>query len=615
MIYNNDMYDEEDMIYVNDDMNYDMNYDDDEDDNDSSCVVRPSALQMAINYRIEKERKEQKLKEIELEEKKNREETEQFKKVVSSRLNWLNNNISTSVVNNKKHNDAEYPDLLSSLQKKQDDDSWTQVKVKTKKQASDIEKQPENTNIKSKMCNKGAECKRGSKCDFAHNRYELKPLECFYDNCKNVRLVKDGKYINKYGKCERLHKGETMTSFYVRNNLRDNMTIDEMNKLYEEFEENSKKITSDELKMIESLPCNKYILINDIAFFGKQKEVLDKKVNDNSRQQQKYVKFIKKVDYYKQPRVTGGDVIASNKKIKYVKEDADKVYLREKNRLLIEIKSLKTYITSDERALDRIKSSKYDAGYIKKREDELKNKMKKLKELEKELSELKVKKEEDTIKDDAVVDEVIEEVVEKKEEVVVEKDEITITIISNTKREDEKVAIVIPEIIIPTVAVDDVVDDNNKWKLVVKKERKTSVSSTPVSSISKVTTTSAVSSSLIKTQMCRSVENKTPCPHGKNCRYAHKKEELVQKPKIESVLVTKTQMCKSITQNIPCPHGAKCRYAHNFNELKVQDCSYGKECKMVNFVSGEYRNSNNYKTCCYKHPGETKTNFMKRNNF
>ena len=241
MIYNNDMY-EDDMTYdmAYDDMtNEDMNYDE-EDDNTSSCAVRPSALQMAINYRLEKERKEQKLKEIELEEKKNREETEQFKKVVSSRLNWLNNNISTSVVNNKKHNDAEYPDLLSSLQKKQDDDSWTQVKVKTKKQTLEKEKLPENTNIKSKMCNKGVECKRGSKCDFAHTRYELKPLDCFYDNCKNVRCVKEGKYINKYGKCERLHKGETMVSYYIRNNLRENMTIDDMNKAYEEYENNSR---------------------------------------------------------------------------------------------------------------------------------------------------------------------------------------------------------------------------------------------------------------------------------------------------------------------------------------------------------------------------------------
>ena len=606
------MYEEDMMPY--EDMTYeDMNYDDEEDDNNSSCVVRPSALQMAMNYRLEKERKEQKLKEIELEEMKNKEDTEQFKKVVSSRLNWLNSNNNRNVVdNNKKHDDAEYPDLLSSLQIKQDDDSWTQVKVKTKKQVSEKEKQPENTNIKSKMCNKGVECKRGSKCDFAHTRYELKPLECFYENCKNVRHVKDGKYINKYGKCERLHKGETMVSYYIRNNLRENMTIDDMNKAYEEYENNSRKITSDQLKLIESLPCNKYIMINDIAFFGKQKEeVLEKKVNDTSRQHQKYVKFVKRVDYYKQPRVAGGDTVVSSKKIKYVKEDAEKVYIREKNRIMNEIKSLKTYITSDERALDRLKTNKYDVVYIKKREDELKNKMKKLKDLEKELSELKVKKEEDVIEDDAVVDEIIEEVVEKKEEVVVEKDEIVITIISNTKREDAK--IVIPEIIIPMVTIDEVVNDvaDDKWKLVVKKERKTSVSSTPVSSISKVTTTSVVSSFLIKTQMCRSVENKTPCPHGKNCRYAHKKEELVQKP----TAVTKTQMCKSITQNIPCPHGAKCRYAHNFSELKVHDCSYGRECKMVNYVSGEYRNSNVHKTCCYKHPEETKINFMKRNNF
>ena len=605
MMHGFDMY-ENDMNMFEDDMNMnedDMSYGYDDDENMAFVTRRLTPLQLAINYRKEIEKKQKESRESKIIEEKNKEEIEEFKKVIGQRLTWGKTFVQTPVASK----DDEYPDLLSSVQKNQEPkDNW--VEVKQKNRAKKDKEIVVNSNICSKMCNNGSKCMRGGKCNFAHTRYELKPLECSFAECKNVILIKEGKYINRNRcKCERLHIGETMVSYYIRNNLRDNVSKEDMIKAYEEFESNSKKISSEELKILECMPSNRYIKVHDVAFFGKQEA--EKKI-ENSIQTVKYKKYVQKIDYYKKPRLTGGDTVISNKEIKFIKEDQKKKYIKEKNRLLNDIRSLKSYILADERAIDRLKTNKYDILFVKKREDAYKSRLIKLKELEKELSELKIEKDDEVVivekkevvgKDNVVVVEK-KEVVRKDNVVVVENNEVltSITIIPNKSKE-----MLVPDIVIPVV--------HDGWKIVVKKHKKSEASSpVTIASIPSVPSIK-VPTSVLKTQMCRSVESKTPCPHGNKCRYAHNEKELVKRTDV--LLVMKTQMCKSVVSKINCPHGDKCRYAHSFAELKVQNCSYGSQCKMVEYVSGEYINTNMTKTCCYKHPEETKTNFMRRNKF
>jgi len=75
----------------------------------------------------------------------------------------------------------------------------------------------------------------------------------------------------------------------------------------------------------------------------------------------------------------------------------------------------------------------------------------------------------------------------------------------------------------------------------------------------------------------------------------------------------KTQMCRSVKEKTKCPHKNNCRYAHNFNELVVSVCGFNEKCRgVVMDKKGAYTNSVDGKVCCYRHPGETKDNYRKR---
>jgi len=82
--------------------------------------------------------------------------------------------------------------------------------------------------------------------------------------------------------------------------------------------------------------------------------------------------------------------------------------------------------------------------------------------------------------------------------------------------------------------------------------------------------------------------------------------------KEESKKKEKTQMCRSIKNKTNCPHKNNCRYAHNFNELVVSLCGFNEKCRGVSVNKGTYTNSVDGKVCCYRHPGETKDNYRKR---
>lgn len=87
-------------------------------------------------------------------------------------------------------------------------------------------------------------------------------------------------------------------------------------------------------------------------------------------------------------------------------------------------------------------------------------------------------------------------------------------------------------------------------------------------------------------------------------------------PKIEEQKKKeKTQMCRSVKEKTKCPHKNNCRYAHTFDELVVSLCGFNEKCRGVNKDNrGNYLNATSGKVCCYRHPGETKDNYRKRVN-
>jgi hypothetical protein len=72
----------------------------------------------------------------------------------------------------------------------------------------------------------------------------------------------------------------------------------------------------------------------------------------------------------------------------------------------------------------------------------------------------------------------------------------------------------------------------------------------------------------------------------------------------------RTNMCKSVANNTPCPHGEKCRFAHSLDELNVSDCVFGDECRFIAFRCNN--SSKTCKTCRHKHPQESREEFFER---
>jgi hypothetical protein len=61
----------------------------------------------------------------------------------------------------------------------------------------------------------------------------------------------------------------------------------------------------------------------------------------------------------------------------------------------------------------------------------------------------------------------------------------------------------------------------------------------------------------------------------------------------------RTKMCNSIGSGYKCKHGSKCRFAHSTEELTVRECRFGNGCRFAD-------------TCTFKHPGETKEQYLIR---
>ena len=75
----------------------------------------------------------------------------------------------------------------------------------------------------------------------------------------------------------------------------------------------------------------------------------------------------------------------------------------------------------------------------------------------------------------------------------------------------------------------------------------------------------------------------------------------------------KTQMCRSVKDKTKCPHGNNCRYAHKFEELVVSLCGFNDKCRGIHKnEKGYYTNSTDEKICFYRHTTESKENYRRR---
>jgi hypothetical protein len=81
--------------------------------------------------------------------------------------------------------------------------------------------------------------------------------------------------------------------------------------------------------------------------------------------------------------------------------------------------------------------------------------------------------------------------------------------------------------------------------------------------------------------------------------------------------LTCTTMCKSVSEKTVCPHGDKCRFAHSFDQLQKRQCAFGQGCRLVKKTKDGYVNkpsARTGKTCCAWHPDETNENYSIRLN-
>jgi hypothetical protein len=111
---------------------------------------------------------------------------------------------------------------------------------------------------------------------------------------------------------------------------------------------------------------------------------------------------------------------------------------------------------------------------------------------------------------------------------------------------------------------------------------------------------SVVSSAVVSDDGWKQVQQRKP-----------KEQKVMPKVDNKKPKETKTQLCKSVLEKTKCPHGKFCRYAHSVSELSPRECGFGDKCRMVFYSKGKYHNKTS-KFCTYIHPEETIENFSHR---
>ena len=496
-------------------------------------------------------------------------EKAEYKSVVAPLLNWVK--IQQPIATNfteKENND--FPSL--NVKNIKEDDSWISVKTTNKKQ----DNQPQQhfkSNIKSKLCGsitQNKHCPHGDKCTFAHSRNELNIFDCPFDNCKFVKFYNNiYQNTHKYYKCEKKHKNETDINYFLRTGINDPVTEKEMQETYDEFIRNYNMLTDEMRKTIIDLPCDKVIVYHGFSYHGNAMA----SYKQRQRNYQQHRPFVRKI-WTNFINVIKSQPIAQVTH-KTVLEDPVKVYIRNKNNKINDIRLLKISIDRTDETINRMKKNN-NTELVKKYEKEYKEKMQQLALLEKELSEIKVEK----------VDIVVEE------EVVVEV--------------KEKVKEIKPTIII----VGQILEIKSNKKVIDVKQQV--IEQQPVKQVIEQQPVKQV----IEQQPVKQVIEQQPVTIDEGWTEVKKiKRNETPKAFVNDISCNiKTQICRSVSLKIKCHYGEKCKYAHKINELNVKNCSFGINCKLVKYNNREYVNSNTMKSCCYKHPSETNENLYIRNN-
>jgi len=74
-----------------------------------------------------------------------------------------------------------------------------------------------------------------------------------------------------------------------------------------------------------------------------------------------------------------------------------------------------------------------------------------------------------------------------------------------------------------------------------------------------------------KTELCKNFSTMGKCNYGKKCRFAHGREELVDKLIMKKTY--RTKKCKVFFEEFTCPYGSRCHFIHddrNSYEVKVE---------------------------------------------
>ena len=556
-----------DDIYSDEDVYSDEEYKSLSDDDISDGIVnfktlhKSNMIKRAISIRQIHEKRlmdEKKKKEDMAKEKI---ENAEYKSTVAPLLNWVKN--QPTVTNFTEKENTDFPSLnVKNI--KEEDDSWISAKATNK-----TKQQPQSTfksNIKSKLCGsimQNKHCPHGDKCTFAHSRNELNIFDCPFDNCKFVKFYNNNyQNTHKYYKCEKKHKNETDANYFLRTGISDPVTEKEMQDTYDEFICHYNMLTDEMRKTINDLPCDKVIVYHGFSYHG---NAMASYKQQRHQQQRPFVRKIwtNFINVIKSQPIT--QVIH-----KTVSDDPVKVYIRNKNNKINDIRLLKVSIDRTEETINRMKKNN-NTEFVKKYEKEYKEKMQQLALLEKELSEIKVEK---PMKDVEVEDKVEAVLVEKIQKVL--KPMVTAQILeikSNKKIIDEQL-------------VEPVIEHQLKQLVEPVIEHQVKQLVEPVRIDEGWTEV-------------KKIKRNEPSKTFTN--------------KIDNISCNiKTQICRSVSQKIKCPYGEKCKYAHKINELNVKDCGFGNNCKLVKYINKQYVN-NSTKPCCYKHPSETNENLYTRN--
>jgi len=284
---------------------------------------------------------------------------------------------------------------------------------------------------------------------------------------------------------------------------------------------------------------------------------------------------------------------AINKKKDVLKEDVKTTQIREKNLLTVEIRSVNNSIEKNEKTIGRLSNIKENKEFNKKQIQKIpsliKSEKERLKGLEQRLVDFQdIKKFEEYLKSKEVkVVEKVEVAVPEKKQVVKSIEDVTIVLIMPAKTKVE----VSEPVQVKTVTVEDI-----GWVTVSYKKKEKVVHlpvQVPVPAVAKRTC-----ESVIKGVPCRhgdkcrfsheklqiAIEQKPEVKSWNNVAKSNvpfKPLPVKAQTQVVNTENTKTKMCDSVIKGIPCRHGKYCRFAHDKKELVRRKCRYGDNCYNV----------------------------------